>query len=320
MLLEVNDLKTYYYTLGGLVKAVDHISLVLSERETLGIVGESGCGKSTTALSIMRLLPTYTITAGDVLLDGQNILNKSDEDFRKIRWKRISMVFQSAMNSLNPMFRIRDQITEAILVHEEISKKEALTRARDLMEMVRIDEARLNDYPHELSGGMKQRVVIAMALANYPSLVIADEPTTALDVVVQAQILQLIEDLQEKMGISLILITHDLAVVAGICEKVAVMYAGKIVEYGDVHTLFTKPKHPYTERMLNSFPSLSRSRHERVTSIPGDPPSLINPPSGCRFHPRCTHAQEVCKKEEPRMAEFGKGCTVLCHLYTRARY
>lgn len=297
------------------MKAVDHISLGLSEKEALGIVGESACGKTTTALSIMRLLPPHTTTTGEVLLDGENILNISDGEFRKITWKKISMVFQSAMNSLNPMFRIKDQITEAILLHQRISKQEALDRTRDLMEMVRIDKARLNDYPHELSGGMKQRVVIAMALANYPSLVIADEPTTALDVVVQSQILKLMKDLQTTMGLSLILITHDLAVVAGICEKLAVMYAGKIVEYGDVPTLFRKPSHPYTERMLNSFPSLSRSRNERVTSIPGNPPSLINPPSGCRFHPRCPYAREVCKKEEPRMVKMGKGCTVMCHLY-----
>jgi len=272
LLLEVKKLKTYYKTLKGVVKAVDDVTLHLAEREALGLAGESACGKTTLAMSIMETLPPNAeIVGGKIFLDGEEILTKNEEEMRKVRWKKISMIFQSAMNALNPVFKIKDQIIEPIFAHENVSREEAIERAKELVKMVRMDPSVLERYPHELSGGMKQRAVIAMALANYPRIVIADEPTTALDVIVQAQILKLIKKLQANMNLSIILITHDLPIIAEICDKLAIMYAGKIVEYGDVYTLFTDPKHPYTKLMLESFPSLSSPKKGKFTYIPGAP-------------------------------------------------
>ena len=315
-LLEIKDLKVHYQTLRGYVKAVDGVDLKQSRAETLGLVGESACGKTTTAFSLLRLLPPQgRIVAGEIFLEGDDILKKTSSEMREIRWKRISMIFQNAMNALNPVLRIRDQIIEPILTHEKVGKVEAVKRVEELMEMVRMDRSNLDSYPHELSGGMRQRSVIAMALANRPQLIIADEPTSALDVVVQAQILQLLKDLQAKMSLSMILITHDLSIVAETCNNIAVMYAGKIVESADAYTILRRAEHPYTKAMVEAFPSLDRPREERLTSIKGTPPELINPPSGCRFHPRCPYAKEICKIKEPEVIGVGADHTVACHLY-----
>jgi len=314
--LEIKDLKVHYQTLRGYVKAVDGVDLKQSRAETLGLVGESACGKTTTAFSLLRLLPPQgRIVAGEIFLEGDDILKKTSSEMREIRWKRISMIFQNAMNALNPVLRIRDQIIEPILTHEKVGKVEAVKRAEELMEMVRMDRSNLDSYPHELSGGMRQRSIIAMALANRPQLIIADEPTSALDVVVQAQILQLLKDLQAKMSLSMILITHDLSIVAETCNNIAVMYAGKIVESADAYTILRRAEHPYTKAMVEAFPSLDRPREERLTSIKGTPPELINPPSGCRFHPRCPYAKEICKIKEPEVIGVGADHTVACHLY-----
>jgi peptide/nickel transport system ATP-binding protein len=239
-----------------------------------------------------------------------------ESEMRKIRWKKISMVFQSSMNALDPVFRIKDQISEAILTHEGIDKLEAEERAKEFLERVGIERSRANDYPHEFSGGMKQRVMIAMALATYPSIVILDEPTSALDVIVQAQILKLIKNLQEEKRLSIILITHDLSVISAVCDRVAIMYAGKIVENSSARTLFKHPQHPYSEGLIGSFPRLSQPRHSRLISISGAPPDLIDPPKGCRFHPRCPRAMEICKREEPVFTETDENHMVACHLYT----
>ena len=316
MILEVNDLKVYYKTIHGSLKAVDGISFDLAEKEAFGIVGESGCGKTTAALSTMRLLPpNASIINGKILFDGNDIISMSNAEIRKIRWKKISMVFQSSMNALNPVIKIGDQIAEAILIHENISKKEAKERVNNLVQMVGIEPTRLNNYPHEFSGGMKQRAVIAMALACYPNILIADEPTTALDVIVQAKILKLLKDIQNETGIAIILITHDLSVVAETCDRVTVMYAGRIVEEASVSIVMRTPKHPYTQGLLNSFPNLIRLRTERLSFIPGAPPSLLSPPRGCRFYPRCNYRTEKCTKTEPELLNVGKDHKVACHLY-----
>lgn len=316
-LLQVVDLKTYYETLNGYVKAVDSINFELEKGQALGLAGESGCGKTTVALSIMRILPPNgKIVGGKILFEGKNLADLNISDMRKkIMWKRISLVFQGAMNALNPVYRVEDQIIEAIRLHEpNVSKKEARERAQKLFELVGLDPSRIRGYPHEFSGGMKQRAVIAMALACNPDIVIADEPATALDVIVQAQVLQLIKMLREKLHLSLILITHDLSIIADICDKIAVMYAGKIVEYGDVVSVFKEPLHPYTQGLLGAFPNLWSPR-TRIVSIPGTPPDLLSPPQGCRFHPRCKYAMEICSKKEPgRWKDGSKNHSVWCHL------
>ena len=318
VLLDVKNLRAYYYTLRGVVKAVDGVNFRLPEKTALGLAGESACGKTTKALSLMRILPPMgRIVGGEVILDGQDIVKISEQDMRKIRWKKIALVFQSAMNALNPVFKIKDQIIEAIMIHEsEITKDEALGRAKDLITMVRMDSSYLERYPHELSGGMKQRAIIAMALANYPNFLILDEPTTALDFIVQAQILKLIKSLQKRLNLSLLFISHDLSVLSEVCDDLAIMYAGKIVEYSNAQSLITQPKHPYAQGMIESFPSLSHPRRHRFTFIPGIPPDLINPPQGCRFHPRCIYTKDVCRHVEPEMIEVEKGHQVTCHLYT----
>jgi peptide/nickel transport system ATP-binding protein len=316
-LLEVQNLKAYFTTLRGQVKAVDGISFEVEKGEAMGLVGESGCGKTTSALTILGLLPSNgKIIGGKAIFDSMNLAEMSDKELReKVRWKGISLVFQGAMNALNPVFKVKDQIVEVIRLHEpDVKKEEAIERARRLIALVGVDPSRIESYPHELSGGMKQRVVIAMALANNPQLVIADEPATALDVIVQAQVLQLINSLQKKLGLSMILITHDLSMVAETCQKLAIMYAGKIVEYGDIKAIFKQPLHPYTEGLIKAFPNIKEPRNRKIYAIPGNPPDLLKPPSGCRFNPRCRYAMEVCKKEEPEIVEVAKNHYAACHL------
>ncbi len=314
-LLEVDSLKVYFSTIRGYVKAVDGVSFTVKKGEAFGLAGESGCGKTTTALSILRLLPSNgEIKGGKILFDGMDIVTLDEETLRKeIRWKRISIVFQGAMNALNPVFTIGDQIMEAILAHEDVTKAKALARTKKLLELVGLSPMLVKRYPHELSGGMKQRVMIAMALACNPDLVIADEPTTALDVIVQAQILNLLKDLRKRLNLSIILISHDLSIIAELCDRVAIMYAGKIVETGTVYQIFKNPKHPYTRGLIQSFPNIRAPKSE-FKSIPGAPPNLLHPPPGCRFHPRCPYTKQVCKEEEPEMVEVEPGHFVACHL------
>lgn len=315
-LLSVENLTTYYKTLRGYVRAVEDVSFSLDQGEAIGLAGESGCGKTTTALSLLKLLPfNGEIVKGRVIFNGKDIVSMSENDLRKeIRWSGISLIFQGAMNALNPVYSIQYQIIEAIRTHEEhVSKKEAKDRIRKLFELVGLDPSRASNYPHEFSGGMRQRAMIAMALACNPKILIADEPGTALDVIVQAQVLKLIRSLKEKLNLGVIIITHDLSIISETCEKFAVMYAGKIVELGDVLTMFKKPLHPYTQGLILAFPNI-REQRRRMESIPGSPPNLLNPPSGCRFHPRCKYAMDVCKKEEPEYVEASEGHFVACHL------
>jgi peptide/nickel transport system ATP-binding protein len=306
--LQVEGLRTYFYTPAGMVKAVEDVSFEVKRGETLAIVGESGCGKSMTALTIMRLIPDPPgkIVSGRIVLDGRDLLALSEEEMRDVRGNEVSMIFQEPMTSLNPVIRIGDQIAEALVLHQDMTKAEALARAVEMLDLVRIPEPkqRAREYPHQLSGGMRQRAMIAMALACNPKVLIADEPTTALDVTIQAQILQLIVDLQHKLGTAVILITHDLGVVAETAERVIVMYAGKKVEETDVRTLFRTPLHPYTRGLLASVPRLAimsgrREREERLTEITGIVPPLYDLPPGCAFAPRCPHADDRCRSQEP---------------------
>ncbi len=312
-ILEVEGLQTYFFTREGIVKAVDDVSLYLNKGETLGVVGESGCGKSITALSIMRLVPDppgKTI-AGSVILDGRNLLELSDDEMRKVRGNEISMIFQEPMTSLNPVLTIGQQIGEALILHQGLNKAEAMARAVEMLDLVRIPEPvqRVREYPHQLSGGMRQRAMIAMALSCNPKVLIADEPTTALDVTIQAQILDLIANLQEKLGTAVILITHDLGVVAETARRVVVMYAGRKVEEASVENLFAEPLHPYTHGLLASIPSLDVMRgeaveaSERLNEIPGIVPALNNLPPGCGFAPRCPHADDQCMAAYPPYEE-----------------
>lgn len=317
-LLEVNNLKTYYYLKAGAVKAADDVTFSVEKGESFGLAGESGCGKSTAAYSILRM-PPYPgrIVGGEILYDGKDLVKVSDGYMRKqVRWKKISMIFQGAMNALNPVFKVGDQIAEAITLHERRVKKEELNdRVAKLLEMVGIDSKRIEDYPHEFSGGMKQRAMIAMSLANDPELVIADEPITALDVVVQGHIMELLNSLKKKLNLSYILITHDLSVVAETCDRVAIMYAGKIAEIADVTTIFKNPAHPYTQGLIGAFPSLVGEK-KRLAGIPGAPPDLINPPAGCLFNPRCPFVMDICRKEEPPEIEIKPGHTAACWLHS----
>lgn len=316
-MLTVENLKMYYETLRGYVKAVDDVSFDVNKKEALGLAGESGCGKTSAALAIIKLLPSNgRIIDGKITLDGEDIAKMSDTEVRKkIRWKRISMIFQGAMNALHPTYTVGAQIAEAIRSHEDVSKSEAEERAGKLLELVGIDASKTGRYPHELSGGMKQRAVTAMALSCDPDLVIADEPTTALDVIVQAQVLKVIKELKHRLDVSMILISHDLSMIAETCDKSAIMYAGKIVEYGDIVSVFKEPMHPYTQKLIAAFPSVLGTKKE-LTSIHGFPPDLLDPPSGCRFHPRCEHSMEICRMKEPELVEVGKKRQqVACHLY-----
>jgi oligopeptide/dipeptide ABC transporter ATP-binding protein len=303
--LEVEDLKMYFSTKDGDVHAVDDVSFTLDKGEVLGIAGESGSGKTSIALSILRLLPTNArFLEGKVLLDGEDLRLYSDTQLRQsVRWKRISLVSQAAMNALNPVFRIGDQIKEAISSHTEISDVVATSMVKKLLEEVGISQDRYSSYPHELSGGMKQRTIIAMALALDPDIVIADEPTTALDVIVQAQILVLLRSLQRSKRLAMILITHDLSLVAEMCDKVAILYAGQIVEYGSASKIFHDPRHPYTIGLIKAFPNLE-AKKQRLLSIPGAPPDLVSPPSACRFAPRCPYATSKCTSEAPLLEEI----------------
>jgi len=314
-ILEIEDLKTHFFTYNGVVKAVDGISLKIHREGVLGIVGESGCGKSVTVRSTMGLVPEPgRVVGGRVLLDGEKLLDMSDAELRRIRGSRMSMIFQNPLSSLNPVFTIGDQVGHVISIHQGKKKKEARRRAVETFELVRLPDPDrlLNKYPHELSGGMLQRVMIAMALSCNPEVLIADEPTTALDVTIQAQILSLMLKLKEETGTAIIMITHDLGVVAETCDRVAVMYAGLIVEQGPVQKIFNDPLHPYTEGLLSSLPELQTDGDELKT-IEGLVPDLIHPPEGCRFHPRCPIAQEVCKREVPELLEKGDGRAVACH-------
>jgi peptide/nickel transport system ATP-binding protein len=312
--LHVKNLKTYYFTNGGIIKAVDDVSFDIEKGTILGLVGESGCGKSTVALSVMRLVPIPgKIVSGEITLNSDDILTKSYDDLLAIRWKIISMVFQGSLSSLNPLFRVQDQIAEAISAHESVKPQEAIERTRNLLRMVGIDPSRGSSYPHEMSGGMKQRVLIAMALACQPEFVIADEPTTALDVNVQAQVLSLLKTLQEKMHLTMLYISHDLPVIAEFCDAVAVMYAGKLVEYAPSKIFFKEPQHPYSVGLLKAFPRID-GKLEEIVSIPGTPPALIAPPVGCRFHPRCSYIMDICRREEPALTEISPGHRVACHL------
>jgi peptide/nickel transport system ATP-binding protein len=302
-LLEVNDLKTYFRTDDGIVKAVDGVSFEVEKGKTLGIVGESGCGKSVTCLTIMGLnAKRNTISTGEALFRGEDLLKMNSRRLRDVRGNDIAMIFQDPMTSLNPVHTIGRQLVEAILLHRDVTKAQARSRALELLKAVGIPRAerRVDDYPHQFSGGMRQRVMIAMALVNDPDLLIADEPTTALDVTTQAQILELMNRLQREFGSAIIIITHDLGVVAETADDVVVMYAARIAEQGTVDEIFTRPHHPYTWGLLGSLPRLD-TETERLVQIPGQPPSLLNPPRGCRFHPRCPYVIEVCKNEEPQL-------------------
>ncbi len=300
--LRVSDLRTQFFTDDGVVQAVNGVSFELNEGECLGIVGESGCGKSMTALSIMGLVPEPgRVTSGQIRFRGHDMLRMRAEDVRDIRGRDIAMIFQDPLSSLNPVLRNGFQIEEAMLAHHQASRHVAKRRAVELLKKVRVPaaETRARDYPHQLSGGMRQRTMIAMGLANDPAILIADEPTTALDVTVQAQILELLRDLNRELNTAIIMITHNLGVVAGLCDRVLVMYAGQIVEHGPVDDIFERPQHPYTWALLRSVPRIDALRHERLRSIEGLPPDLMFPPTGCRFHPRCPFRVDQCFREEP---------------------
>ena len=314
-LLEVQDLTIEFTTKAGTVHAVEGASFAVERGEAMGLAGESGCGKTTTALSLMRLLPyNGRIVRGSISFGGRNLVALDETAMRSIRWKEMSIVFQGAMNSLNPVQRVGRQIAEPIILHEDTVPEEAEKRAGDLLELVGISRNRLNDYPHEFSGGMRQRVMIAMALACNPKLVIADEPVTALDVMIQAQILDLLERLRRELDLAMILISHDLSVLADTCEQVTIMYAGKTMESGNTMNVFAGPKHPYTQGLVGAFPDI-RGPRRMPEAIPGDVPSLISPPGGCVFHPRCKFAFERCTKAEPSLSYLAPGRQAACFLY-----
>ena len=319
-LLEVKELKTYFYTDAGVGKAVDGVSFSLEKGKVLGIVGESGCGKSVTSLSIMRLVDPTTgkFEGGEILFEGRDILKLPEKEMRKLRGNKISMIFQEPMTSLNPVFTIGYQIEESLRLHKGMDKKQAHERAIELLELVGIPEAakRVDEYPHQLSGGMRQRVMIAMALAGDPELLIADEPTTALDVTIQAQILDLLKSLQKKLNMSIIIITHDLGVIAEMADDVAVMYAGDIVEMAKTRELFDDPKHPYTIGLMNSIPDVN-DEVDRLRTLEGLVPSLYDMPKGCRFAPRCQYACPECEQERIQLTDLENGRQVRCRRYGR---
>jgi len=313
--LEVRNLKMYYFTSKGVVKAVDNISFDLKKGEVLGLAGESGCGKSSLGFTLLGMpTPPGKIVDGSIKIDGREIVGLPEDVLRKeIRWQKISMIFQGAMNALNPVYTVGYQMIEPLIYHKGMTQEEALDRAQKYLELVGLDPEIVYRYPHELSGGMKQRVVIAMALLMEPSVVIADEPTTALDVIVQAQIINLMKRLKKELNLSMIFITHDLSILAEISDKVAIMYAGKIVEIGDSEKIYYEPAHPYTQKLLAAIPRLHEDV-EKLEFIPGQPPNLINPPKGCRFHPRCPYAMDICKEQEPELKEIDKDHYAACWL------
>ncbi len=318
-LLEIRNLETQFVTSEGVARAVDGVSLHVNRGETLGLVGESGCGKSVTSLSVLRLVPSPpgVIAGGEIIFKGRDLLQLSESEMRDIRGDEISLIFQEPMTALNPVFTVGDQIAEVYRIHRGLSRAEAMQRAIEMMDRVRIPspEQRAYDYPHQLSGGMRQRVMIAMALACDPDLLIADEPTTALDVTVQAQILALMEDIKQRTGAAVILITHDLGVIAEVADRVAVMYAGRVIEEGTVYDIFENPLHPYTQGLLESIPQLDGPATGNLHTIEGAVPNPMDFPSGCRFHPRCDRCFEPCDKEEPHILEVTPGHCVSCFLH-----
>ena len=320
-LLDIKGLKTHFFTEEGVVRAVDGIDLHIDKGETLGVVGESGCGKTVTALSIMKLIPMPPgkIVEGQMLYEGRDLVTLPPAQMRKVRGKEISMVFQEPMTSLNPVFTIGEQIAEAVRLHEGLGRRAAMDKTVEMLKIVHIPnpERRVKEYPHQLSGGMRQRVMIAMALSCNPKLLIADEPTTALDVTIQAQILELLNELKAKLGMAVLLITHDMGVIAETAQRVMVMYAGKVVEEASVKDLFKEPLHPYTQGLLRSIPRIdtAATQKKRLEAIPGVVPSLLNLPEGCSFEPRCPHAMPVCKDQEPVLKEVKRGHRVSCWLY-----
>ncbi|UCE07937.1 MAG: ABC transporter ATP-binding protein [bacterium] len=319
ILLQIKNLKTYFYTSDGVVRAVDDVSWELGEGEVIGLVGESGCGKSVTALSILRLIPDPPgkIVDGEVLFKDKNLILLSNEEMRKIRGNDISMIFQEPMTSLNPVFTIGAQIAEAIQLHQKLGKKEALNKAVEMLKLVGIPspEKRVKEYPHELSGGMKQRAMIAMALSCNPKILIADEPTTALDVTIQAQILDLMLKMKQEFNASIVLITHDLGVIAETAQKVVVMYAGKVMEQADVIEIFENPLNPYTQGLLNSLPKMGTVHKQKLNTIPGIVPSLYDLPMGCKFSSRCSSVMDICHHSEPELIEVKKGHFSRCWLH-----
>jgi len=316
-LLDVKGLKTYFFTEAGVVKAVDGVDFQVGKDETVGLVGESGSGKTVASLSVMRIVPQPgRILAGTIMFEGENLLTKSEEEMRKIRGAKIAMTFQDPTTSLNPLYTIGSQLAEVVREHQkELSKEKALEQVMKLLELVRISEPelRVKAYPHELSGGMKQRIAIARALASGPSLLFADEPTTNLDVTVQAQVLNLLKELRQKEKMSLVMITHDMGIVAEVTQRVQVLYAGMVAEVAETHSLFKKPNHPYTEALLQAIPRIDQRKDLKV--IPGNIPNLINPPSGCRFHPRCPYAKDVCKEKVPQLEVTDDGHLAACHFW-----
>lgn len=321
VLLSIRNLKVRFDTEEGVVEALDGVNLDIMRGETLGLVGETGCGKSVTALSVLQLIPSPPgeIVAGKILFEGENLLEKSPDEMRHVRGRQISMIFQDPMTSLNPVYTIGDQVGEAIRLHQHTDRAATRRRIVDALQLVRIPDAeeRVANYPHQFSGGMRQRAMIAMMLSCRPALLIADEPTTALDVTIQAQMLLLMQELQTELNMSILLITHNIGVVAETCDRVGVMYSGNIVELADVYTLFESATHPYTQGLLGSIPRPDRDV-EDLAIIPGSVPSLINPPAGCRFHPRCVHAQDICLREKPEESMVEEGHMVACHLFRAA--
>ncbi|MGI5971629.1 MAG: ABC transporter ATP-binding protein [Oscillospiraceae bacterium] len=322
-LVDIKSERLSFFTPAGEVKALSDVSLYVREGEVLGIVGESGSGKSVTAYSLMGLTPhPGRLIGGDLYFNGHHINKMSERELRKMRGNEVSIIFQDPMTSLNPVYTIGNQIREVILLHTNKNKRQANERARELLRLVGINDPdrRLKQYPHELSGGMRQRVMIAIALACEPKLLIADEPTTALDVTIQAQILELMTELKKKLGMAIILITHDLGVVAGMCDRIAVMYAGKIVEYGTTDEIFYEPSHEYTKGLLQSIPKLTEKEHRRLIPIEGQPVDLLNPPAGCPFAPRCRSCMKVCLNHMPDYTELSKDHFSACWLLSKAKY
>ncbi len=318
-MLEVRNLKLSYLTNKGELKAVENVSFNLEQGDRIGIAGESGCGKTSLVRAIVRILPLNARVQGKIIFKGRDLLSLDDEDFRKsIRWKEISIIPQSAMNSLNPVYRVGDQIVEAIRAHSEVTRNEALEKIKILFEHVGINANRMHDYPHQLSGGMKQRVMIAMAIALNPGLIIADEPTTALDVIVQHRILEKIIEIQKELKNSFIMISHDISLIAQTCNKIIIMYAGRIMESGNIDNIFYQPYHPYTLGLQNAFPNIN-ILEQNIVSIPGSPPSLVNPPQGCLFAERCPFSQAVCSKEEVYPSEVEDGHIVACLFTEKAK-
>jgi oligopeptide/dipeptide ABC transporter ATP-binding protein len=320
-LLQIEDLHTQFFTSRGVVHAVDGVSLHIDAGETLGVVGESGCGKTITALSVLRLVPDPgRIVSGRILFRGEDVTKMDDEAIREFRGNDVSMIFQDPMTSLNPVTRIGPQIEEAMTAHNRFTPEQAKVRVIELLKRVRVPaaERRVNDFPHQFSGGMRQRAMIAMGLANEPALLIADEPTTALDVTVQAQIISLMKQLNRELGTAMMLITHNMALVASLCQRVVVMYAGRIVEEGPVDQIFKSPQHPYTWSLLRSVPRVDEARKDRLVSIRGLPPDLVHSPPGCKFHPRCPFVIPHCIEEEPPLAEVGPNQVARCWVLMRS--